>query len=196
MTDQQQSSGIPPGWDYNPSTWWRRLPTLVLALIGCGVASYLALFQLGVFSTVWEPFFRDGSRGILLGSSIAHLLPIPDAAVGAAGYATEAVLDLIGGDARWRTRPCAAIAFTLLACCFWTGSILLSIFQPVLFGAWCTLCLASASISILILGPAIDELLASLQHLKRQRASGRSVWRAFWGLDPEPADGHAQPATG
>jgi hypothetical protein len=33
-----------------------------------------------------------------------------------------------------------------------------------------------------MIGPAMDEGLASLQYLARRRAQGRSVWRAFWGL--------------
>jgi hypothetical protein len=31
-----------------------------------------------------------------------------------------------------------------------------------------------------MIGPAMDELLASLQVLARERRAGRSVWRAFW----------------
>jgi hypothetical protein len=61
-------------------------------------------------------------------------------------------------------------------------SVLLVILQPVLFDAWCTLCLASAVISVLMIGPAMDEVLASLQHLVRQARRGRSAWRVFWGL--------------
>jgi hypothetical protein len=61
-------------------------------------------------------------------------------------------------------------------------SILLVILQPVLFDAWCTLCLASAVVSLAMIGPALDEVLASLQHLKRMAAADRSLWRAFWGV--------------
>jgi len=32
-----------------------------------------------------------------------------------------------------------------------------------------------------MIGPALDELLASLQHIKRERQRGRSAWQAFWG---------------
>jgi hypothetical protein len=60
-------------------------------------------------------------------------------------------------------------------------SILLVVLQPVLFDAWCTLCLASAAISVIMIGPAMDEILASLQYLQQERRRGRSVWRAFWG---------------
>jgi hypothetical protein len=32
--------------------------------------------------------------------------------------------------------------------------------------------------------PAVDEVLASLQHLRRVQLSGGSVWQAFWGREP------------
>lgn len=66
--------------------------------------------------------------------------------------------------------------------------MLLVILQPVLFHAWCTLCLLTALLSVLMIGPAMDEVLASLQHVKRAGAQGRSTWRVFWGLsDDRPA---------
>ena len=61
-------------------------------------------------------------------------------------------------------------------------SVLLVVLQPMLFDAWCTLCLASAVISLVMIGPAMDEFLASLQHLKRISDEGVPFWRAFWGL--------------
>jgi hypothetical protein len=70
-------------------------------------------------------------------------------------------------------------------------SVILVIIQPVLFDTFCTLCLASAAISLAMIGPAADEILAALQHLRRVRAGGRSVWRACWGmgaLEQPPAD--------
>ena len=75
MTDE----GTPPGWGHNPSRWSHRLPVLLLALAGCGIATYLALYQVHVVAHVWEPFFGDGSRVILRESSIARLLPVLEA---------------------------------------------------------------------------------------------------------------------
>ncbi|MGZ8422445.1 MAG: vitamin K epoxide reductase family protein, partial [Nitrospira sp.] len=46
--------------------------------------------------------------------------------------------------------------------------------------AWCTLCLVSAVLSIVMIGPAMDEVLASLQFLKRVRHRNMPVWSAFW----------------
>lgn len=172
----------PPGWSYNPSSVRERVPIIALATLGFGIAGYLALYQWGVVATVWEPFFGDGSRTIL-NSRISHVLPIPDAALGAAGYLLDAVTGAIGGRGRWRTMPWMVILFGLAVGPLGAVSVMLVIFQPVLLDAWCTLCLASAVISVLMIGPAMDEVLASLQHLKRRRREGAPLLRAFWGLD-------------
>ena len=181
MADNQ-ADAVPPGWDYNPAKWSQRLPIVGLALVGFGIATYLSLYQLDVFSSVWEPFFGDGSRKIL-NSRISHILPIPDAALGAFGYLLDAVTGAIGGTRRWRTMPWIVVLFGLAVGPLGVVSILLVVSQPVLLGAWCTLCLASAVVSVVMIGPAMDEMLASLQHLRRAKDSGQSVWRTFWGLD-------------
>jgi Vitamin K epoxide reductase family len=178
-------SDTPPGWAYNPSSWSQRLPIVALAFAGFGIAMYLALYQWDVFARVWEPFFGEGSR-VILTSSISRLLPVPDAALGAFGYLLDAVAGLIGGRQRGRTRPWIVVVFGLAVGPLGAVSILLVILQPVLFDAWCTLCLASAVISVLMIGPAMDEFLASLQYLKRQHLRERSLWRALWGLSDRP----------
>lgn len=172
---------IPPGWDYNPASWSERLPIIGLALVGSCIAGYLALYQWRIIPRVWDPFFPGGSTKIL-NSSISRLLPIPDAALGALAYLADAVSGAIGGRARWRTKPWIVIAFGIAVGPLGAVSVMLVVLQPVLFNAWCTLCLASAFISLVMIGPAMDELLASLQHLRRVKHSGASVWRAFWGL--------------
>ena len=187
-TGRTRDGAAPPGWDYNPSAWSERLPIVGFALVGCAIAGYLALYQWGVFASVWEPFFGDGSRRVLH-SSVSRLLPIPDAALGALGYLADALSGVIGGRARWRTMPWIVLLFGLAVGPLGAVSVMLVIFQPVLFDAFCTLCLASAAISVAMIGPAMDELLASLQHLAREREAGRSLWRAFWGLGD--GQGHA-----
>jgi uncharacterized membrane protein len=182
-----QATEIPPGWDYNPAAWSQRLPIVGLALLGAGIATYLALFQYGALATVWEPFFGDGSRRILT-SGLSHVLPIPDAALGALGYVADAVAGVVGGRARWRTMPWIVVLFALLVGPLGAVSIGLVMAQPLVYDAWCTLCLASAAISVAMIGPAMDEALASLQYLKRvsDKADG-SFWRAFWGTADSPA---------
>ena len=173
---------MPPGWEKNPSTWSERLPIVGLALIGFAIATYLALYQWQVLATVWEPFFGEGSVTIL-NSRISHILPVPDAALGAFGYFLDAATGVIGGRARWRTMPWMVVIFGLAVGPLGFVSVMLVIFQPVLFDAWCTLCLASALVSVLMIGPAADEVLASLHYLKQERLRGRSLWNAFWALD-------------
>lgn len=180
----KRTEHIPPGWDYNPATWAQRIPIIVLALVGFGIATYLSLYQLDYMDTVWEPFFGNGSTTIL-NSKISHILPIPDAALGAFGYLLDAVTGLIGGTNRWRRMPWIVIVFGLAVGPLGFISVMLVVFQPVLFSAWCSLCLASAIISIVMIGPAMDEMLASLQYIQRAKRSGASTWKVFWGKQTE-----------
>ena len=161
-----------------------------MALIGFAIAGSLALYQWRILPDVWEPFFGDGSR-VILDSPLSHILPVPDAALGAMGYLVDAITGAIGGRRRWRTMPWMVVLFGLAVGPLGAASILLVILQPVAFGAWCTLCLASAALSILLIGPSMDEVLASLQELRRVHERGGSVWRAFWGKGEREADAPA-----
>ncbi len=173
---------IPPGWDYNPASWPQRIPIIALACVGFLIAGYLALYQFRVITAVWEPFFDNGSVRVL-NSRISHILPIPDAALGALGYLLDAVAGLIGGRGRWRTMPWIVVLFGLAVGPLGLVSVLLVILQPVMLDAWCTLCLVTAVISVVMIGPAMDEVLASLQHLQRVKLQGGSLWKAFWGMN-------------
>jgi uncharacterized membrane protein len=178
---------LPPGWDYNPSTWPQRTPIIVIAIAGCFIASYLALYQYRVLEHVWEPLFGDGSETIL-NSELSRVLPVSDAALGAFGYLADAATGAIGGIRRWRTMPWLVILFGVLVGPLGAISIGLVMAQPILYGSWCTLCMVTAIISVLMIGPAMDEVLASCQHIaraKRDRDDG-SIWRAFWGLRDRP----------
>ncbi|NJK86704.1 MAG: vitamin K epoxide reductase family protein [Bacteroidales bacterium] len=172
---------IPPGWDYNPSNWNQRIPIVLIAAVGLLVALYLGFYQLGIFSSVWEPFFGDGSK-IILNSKVSEILPVPDAILGAFGYFVDALTGIVGGKRRWRTMPWIVIIFGFAVGPLGLVSILLVILQPVMFDSWCTLCLSSAVISIVMIGPAIDETLASMQYMQRVKHSGESMWKAFWGI--------------
>jgi len=177
-----QHDTIPPGWNENPTAWPKRIRLVLLAFVGFCVASYLALYQLGVFTEVWDPFFPGGSPKVL------HLMePLPDAVLGASAYLTEILLSLIGGENRWRTAPWTVLALGFVIVCGALVSVVLVIVQPVVAGAWCTLCLVSALVSFAIFGLGAKESLAALQYLKRVHASGASIRRALWGLDGRQA---------
>lgn len=182
QTRDSSEADSPPGWDYNPSAWSQRIPIVVLAVIGFGIAGYMALFQLGVLATVWDPFFGDGTRRVLT-SKVSEAFPISDALLGAFGYLLDAVTGAIGGTKRWKKMPWIVVVFGLAVGPLGAVSIALVMMQPLTVGYWCTLCLTTAAISILMIGPAMDEFLASLQYVRRERLKGRSAWRVFWGLE-------------
>lgn len=185
MPKKEKTKGIPPGWDYNPSTWAQRLPIVVLALTGTAIAGYLSLFQYRVIDSVWEPFFGEGSKHIL-NSDLSSVLPIKDALLGALSYLADAIAGIIGGTRRWRKMPWIVVAFGIAVGPLGVVSIALVMSQPLVVHAWCTLCLASAVVSVMMIGPAMDEMLASLQYMKFEAARGeRSLWKIFWGLDNE-----------
>jgi len=173
-------SYIPPAWDYNPSAWSQRWPLILIAIVGFQIALYLGLFQVHIVNSVWDPFFGEGSEKVLT-SEVSKALPIPDALLGAFSYLLDAVTGVVGGTSRWRTKPWIVVMFGIATGPLGLTSVLLVILQPVVVGAWCTLCLVTAFISIVMISPAMDELLASFQYLQRVRREGYSVWDAFWG---------------
>lgn len=204
--DAQQVSNIPPGWDYNPADWSQRIPIALLALFGFAIASYLALWQYGTIDRVWEPFFegkglQNGTETVLdskLSRPFVDLLgwewmpfPIIDAALGAMAYLADAITGMWGGRQRWKRIPWMVIVFAILIGPLGAISVALVISQPLLVNSWCTLCLASAVVSALMIGPAMDEALASLQNLKDvARDPNLSLWKAFWGYDQEAGRWH------
>lgn len=191
MNHANSEDRIPPGWDYNPATWSQRLPIVGLALVGFGIATYLSLYQWEVIPCVWDPFFGTpnfggGSRRILRESSVSQktmqYLGVPDAFLGALGYLLDAVTGAIGSTRRWKTMPWIVILFGLAVGPLGFVSVMLVVFQPVLYQSFCTLCLTTAVISVAMIGPAMDEMLASLQYVKRVKDSDRPFRRHFWGL--------------
>lgn len=176
------SGTIPPGWDLNPSSWKQRIPLIAIAAVGFFIALYMGLYQVDVIASVWEPIFEDGSRKVL-NSKISHALPVPDAMLGAFGYLLDVVTGAIGSQQRWKTKPWIVILFGIAIGPLGLTSVLLVILQPVLVGAWCTLCIVTAIISVVMISPAMDEVLASFQYLKRVKQNGLSVWKAFLGKE-------------
>jgi uncharacterized membrane protein len=169
----------PPGWTYNPSSWSERLWLIGVAILGFLISGYLGLYQWGILDSVWEPWFGRGSETVLH-SPLSRVLPVPDAIVGAMAYGIDAVAGAIGGTRRWKTMPWMVVLFGLAVGPLGLVSVLLVTAQPLLLHAWCTLCLLSAVISVVMIGPAMDEVLASLQVLKRAKEQRKAVWTTFW----------------
>ncbi len=174
---------VPTGWEENPTTWPKRVVLAGLALVGFAVALYLALFQvsalyfpdlrINVVGRVWDPFFDS--------YEVLDFLKWPDAIPGVLAYGAEVALNFVGDKYSWRTAPWTVIAFGLIIFPAAAVSVVLLMVQPIFVGSWCTLCIVSALLSFAICGLGADEVLATLQHLKRVRDSGGSLMRALWG---------------
>lgn len=159
---------------HDPSRLARRLPVLLLSLVGCGIATYLTLYQVGVLNSVFEPFFGQGSRKIIRESGITKALhPVPDAGLGALAYLVEACTELLGGAGRWRKAPWKALATGLVGCALFVAAIVLVICQAAVYHAFCTMCLASAVCSVIIFALVVPELAATGRHVWRQVSRGR-----------------------
>ena len=170
---------VPPGWNYNPSSWLQRSPIIALAFVGFFLSRYLAAYQLGHFPVVWDPFFPGGTKQVLE-SDVSKAFPVSDAGLGAVSYLVEALTGFIGGKRRWRTMPWMVILFGILVVPLGVVSIVLITLQPLAVGAWCTVCLATAAAMLIMISPAMDEVIATCQFLLQSRRAGKPFWRTFW----------------
>lgn len=156
------SSTIPNGWCFNPSEWSHRVRIIPLAILGFLVACYLALCQIGIIQTAWDPLFKSGTSQVLH-SSVSKAFPIPDALLGAMVYAFEIFFLSLGPNDRWLTKPRLTIISGVTALILGMVSITLVFLQPVLIYNWCSWCLISALLMMIVLQRSFPELLACLQ---------------------------------
>ena len=175
----------PVGWSYNPSSWSQRLPIILFAVVGLEVSRYLAAYQLGHVTGVWEPFFagspadpKNGTEEIIT-SHVSEAWPVSDAAVGGYTYALEILTGIVGSRARWRTMPWLVVLFGLMIAPLGVVSIFFIIIQPILIGTWSTLALLAAAAMLVQIPYSLDELLASLQFIRRRVKAGRSWLRVL-----------------
>lgn len=169
----------PPGWTYNPSSWPQRWIMIVTGFAGWMVSRYLAAFQLGYIDVAWDPFFATSSMKVL-NSSMSHSLPISDAGLGSLAYTFEFLMGWMGSPARWRTMPWMVTFFGILVIPLGLVHIFLVISQPVVVGAWCTLCLLAAAIMLPMIPLEVDEVIAMGQYLVKAKRKGQNMWKAFW----------------
>jgi uncharacterized membrane protein len=150
---------------HNPSAWPSRCAVLVLALVAATIASYLALDQWRIVASVWDPLFGSVSSEAVLHSPISRMLPLPDALFGACAYLLEAVLAVLGGADRWRTRPWLVVIYAGLVVALALTGIVLVLSQVLLLHALCSLCLAMAGISFVNAALAREEVGAAFDVL-------------------------------
>ena len=180
----QMGPPTPPGWSYNPSSWPQRWIMIATGFAGWIVSRYLAMFQLGYITYVWDPFFgfAAGTRQVL-NSNMSHSLPISDAGLGAISYTFEFLMGYMGSPSRWRTMPWMVAFFGILVIPLGLTHIVLVISQPVIVHHWCTMCLLAALIMLPMIPLEVDEVVAMGQHMvqaKRRGDRGGSLWTIFW----------------
>lgn len=177
-----------PPFSRNPSAYSQRIPIAVLAFIGFLLSSYMALFQWGLVSSVYDPFFGDGTEKVLnsdLSKRMHGYMRMPDAALGALAYLGDAIFGLAGSTRRWQYRPWLVLIFGFDVIPLGIVSIILVVAQGAVVGAWCSACLVTAAISVVLIVLAYDEVWASIRYLQRvHRARGGNIqrtWGAFCG---------------
>ncbi|WP_226008133.1 vitamin K epoxide reductase family protein [Natrinema salinisoli] len=179
MRSQMEGPTVPPGWTYNPSTRAQRAPLIALGIFGFFASWYMAAFQLGYIDSVWDPIYGSGTEQILT-SSISEAFPVSDAGLGAVAYSVEALMGFMGDRRRWRTMPWMVAFFGVVVIPLGFVQVLLVIFQPVMVGTWCTLCLLSAFGMLWMIALTVDEVVAMGQFVVRLMRQGDSLWTAFW----------------
>ncbi len=179
ITYMKMGSQVPQGWSYNPSSWPQRWIMIVLGFAGWVVSRYLGAFQLGYIDHAWDPFFGESSRQVL-NSDMSQSLFISDGGLGSLAYTFEFLMGWMGSPARWRTMPWMVALFGILVIPLGLVHIFLVISQPVVVGAWCTLCLLAAAIMLPMIPLEIDEVIAMGQHMVQRKRKGDSLWKVFW----------------
>lgn len=170
------------------------MPIAILAGLGTIIASYMAMFQWGLIDSVWDPIFGEGSETVLTSKTAQQMdrwLHVPDAAFGAWGYLSEAVLSLAGSTRRWQYRPWMVLIFGIDVIPLGGVSAILVLMQGFVVGSFCFLCLITAVISLILVWCAYDEVWASLMYLRRVWKTYHDkslLWRTFWGFADERAD--------
>lgn len=188
-----------PPFRHNSSAWNQRVPIALLAAVGAIISTYLALYQWGLISTVWDPIFGQGTARVLE-SGPSHRMRtwfgIPDAALGAIAYLGDGIFGLAGSTRRWQYRPWMVVLFGIDVIPLGIVSIILVILQGTVVGYWCFLCLVTAAISLILIALAYDEVWATIKYLRRVRRKTRSkrvLWKVFWGGYHADADAVALP---
>lgn len=186
------SANAPP-FDRNPSAWRQRVPICLLAFVGTLISSYLALFQLELVGSIWDPLFGQGSERVLTSDAakaMDRLLHVPDAAFGAWAYLSEAIFGLVGSTRRWQFRPWMVVLFGIDVIPLGLVSAGLVLTQGFIVGEWCTLCLVTAVISLTLVVLAYDEVWASLRYLGRvwkTHHDRKLLWDVFCGRASDEA---------
>jgi uncharacterized membrane protein len=146
----------------------KRWALAALAAAGFADAFYMLAYHGGLLRSLWCPFFGGGCDKVGRSRHAVHL-GVPNAAVGAVGYAAMAALALWAGDRPPEQKPRQALALGALSAGAGAASAFLTWEQPNRVGAWCFWCLSSAVINASIGGLAAGDAVRGGRELARRR---------------------------
>lgn len=133
-----------------------RLGVVALSLLGMADAMYMLAYHEGLVDSLACPFFGEGCD-VVGRSSHARHFGVPNAAVGALGYAAMATLAVWAGDKPPERRPWQPLGLAATSAAASAASVFLTWEQAARVKAWCFWCLSSALASLLILPVALRE---------------------------------------
>ena len=185
--------GAPEPWEYNPSSWDQRVKIALVAVVAFLISVYMGLFQWGLISSAWDPFFGQQTERVLK-SDVSHKITqwvrLPDAILGSLAYLGDVLFALAGSTRRWQYRPWMVVVFGIDVIPLGIVSAILVFMQAVVVGSWCFLCLVTAVISLILVAMAYDEVWTSLKFLGRVRKRAEDkgdFWNALWGRPSQVA---------
>ena len=176
---------------YNPSAWSQRIPICLLAGVAALMAGHMALYQWGLIGSAWDPIFGDQTEKVLksdIAKRMDRMIGIPDAALGALAYLGDAIFGLAGSTRRWQFRPWMVVLFGIDVIPLGIVSAVLVFCQAFILGEYCTLCLGTAVVSLILVYMAYDEVWASCVYLWKvwkETKSTSILWKTVWG-QPTP----------
>jgi uncharacterized membrane protein len=146
-----------------PTPAWREWAIPVLAVIGLGVAAYLAYVETSQVSAVCGPV---GDCNTVQQSEYAYLFGVlPIGVLGLVGYVAVMLAWLVGRFGRGRIAPLAWLALFAMALLGTVFSIYLTFLEPFVIGATCAWCLSSAVIMTATLWLAVAPARQAISRL-------------------------------
>lgn len=153
-----------------------RLPHLpgwlvpVLAILGAGVAAYLAFVEVTGAQAVCGPV---GDCNTVQQSAYARVFGVPVGLLGVGGYLAMAVAWTAGALGEVRTRNLSWFAIWAMALLATLFSVYLTFLEPFVIGATCAWCISSALIVTLILVVSTPEVT----RIRRSRGPAAATLR-------------------
>jgi uncharacterized membrane protein len=135
----------------------RRIALAALSVAGFLDALYMLAYHEELIDRLVCPFFGEGCERVGRSPHAVHF-GLPNALVGALGYAVMATLAVALGDRPARQRSFPALALGATAGAAAAASAILTYEQPARVGAWCFWCLLSAALNAAILPLALAEV--------------------------------------